>query len=336
MRVTIKDVAREANVATSTVSRVLSNSNKISDETKKRVNNAIKKLNYTPNVVARGLANKKTRILAVILPKEAEDIFSNPFFIQAMKGISICAQEEDYYIMYGFNQDNDNEKEWLKKFINSNLIDGLCLLKVKENDEIIDYLKKIDFPFVVIGRPDNIENMLWVDNDNVKAMYDLVNKLISYGHKKIGFIGAKPKLNVSRDRLKGYKKALEYNNIPINEDLIYEGNDFNKENGEIGTDNILKKLKPTAIVTTDDLLAFGTIEVLNNRELKDISIVGFNNIQISEYQKPALASVDINAEKLGYYATRLIINKLEEKESNINSHIIETKLIERESLKSID
>lgn len=336
MRVTIKDVAREANVATSTVSRVLSNSNKISDETKERVNNAIKKLNYTPNVVARGLANKKTRILAVILPKEAEDIFSNPFFIQAMKGISICAQEEDYYIMYGFNQDNDNEKEWLKKFINSNLIDGLCLLKVKENDEIIDYLKKIDFPFVVIGRPDNIENMLWVDNDNVKAMYDLVNKLISYGHKKIGFIGAKPKLNVSRDRLKGYKKALEYNNIPINEDLIYEGNDFNKENGEIGTDNILKKLKPTAIVTTDDLLAFGTIEVLNNRELKDISIVGFNNIQISEYQKPALASVDINAEKLGYYATRLIINKLEEKESNINSHIIETKLIERESLKSID
>lgn len=336
MRVTIKDVAREANVATSTVSRVLSNSNKISDETKQRVNNAIKKLNYTPNVVARGLANKKTRILAVILPKEAEDIFSNPFFIQAMKGISICAQEEDYYIMYGFNQDNDNEKEWLKKFINSNLIDGLCLLKVKENDEIIDYLKKIDFPFVVIGRPDNIENMLWVDNDNVKAMYDLVNKLISYGHKKIGFIGAKPKLNVSRDRLKGYKKALEYNNIPINEDLIYEGNDFNKENGEIGTDNILKKLKPTAIVTTDDLLAFGTIEVLNNRELKDISIVGFNNIQISEYQKPALASVDINAEKLGYYATRLIINKLEEKESNINSHIIETKLIERESLKSIN
>ena len=336
MRVTIKDVAREANVATSTVSRVLSNSNKISDETKQRVNNAIKKLNYTPNVVARGLANKKTRILAVILPKEAEDIFSNPFFIQAMKGISICAQEEDYYIMYGFNQDNDNEKEWLKKFINSNLIDGLCLLKVKENDEIIDYLKKIDFPFVVIGRPDNIENMLWVDNDNVKAMYDLVNKLISYGHKKIGFIGAKSKLNVSRDRLKGYKKALEYNNIPINEDLIYEGNDFKKENGEIGTDNILKKLKPTAIVTTDDLLAFGTIEVLNNRELKDISIVGFNNIQISEYQKPALASVDINAEKLGYYATRLIINKLEEKESNINSHIIETKLIERESLKSIN
>ena len=336
MKITIKDVAKEANVATSTVSRVLANSDKISDKTKERVNEAIKKLNYTPNIIARGLANNKTRILAVILPKEAENIFANPFFIQAMKGISICAQKEDYYIMYGFNQDHDNEKEWLKKFINSNLVDGICLLKVKEHDEIIEYLKEIEFPFVVIGRPDNIENVLWVDNDNVRAMYDLVNKLISYGHKKIGFIGAKSNLNVSRDRLKGYKKALQDNDIEIDENLIYMANDFNKKYGEIAVNKILKQSQPTAIVTTDDLLAFGVIEVLNSKELNDISIVGFNNIQISEYQKPSLSSVDINSEELGYYATSLLINKLEGREINLNKYIIETKLIERESIKIIE
>ena len=336
MKITIKDVAKEANVATSTVSRVLANSDKISDKTKERVNEAIKKLNYTPNIIARGLANNKTRILAVILPKEAENIFANPFFIQAMKGISICAQKEDYYIMYGFNQDHDNEMEWLKKFINSNLVDGICLLKVKEHDEVIEYLKEIEFPFVVIGRPDNIENVLWVDNDNVRAMYDLVNKLISYGHKKIGFIGAKSNLNVSRDRLKGYKKALQDNDIEIDENLIYMANDFNKKYGEIAVNKILKQSQPTAIVTTDDLLAFGVIEVLNSKELNDISIVGFNNIQISEYQKPSLSSVDINSEELGYYATSLLINKLEGREINLNKYIIETKLIERESIKIIE
>lgn len=336
MKITIKDVAKEANVATSTVSRVLANSDKISDKTKERVNAAIKKLNYTPNIIARGLANNKTRILAVILPKEAENIFANPFFIQAMKGISICAQKEDYYIMYGFNQDHNNEMEWLKKFINSNLVDGICLLKVKEHDEVIEYLKEIEFPFVVIGRPDNIENVLWVDNDNVRAMYDLVNKLISYGHKKIGFIGAKSNLNVSRDRLKGYKKALQDNDIEIDENLIYMANDFNKKYGEIAVNKILKQSQPTAIVTTDDLLAFGVIEVLNSKELNDISIVGFNNIQISEYQKPSLSSVDINSEELGYYATSLLINKLEGREINLNKYIIETKLIERESIKIIE
>lgn len=114
MKVTIKDVAREARVATSTVSRVLANSSKISEETKERVNEAIKKLNYTPSVVARSLANNKTRILAVLLPGGAEVSFENPFFVQAMKGISMYSQKEDYYIMYAFNDSKKDDEEWIK------------------------------------------------------------------------------------------------------------------------------------------------------------------------------------------------------------------------------
>ena len=142
MKVTIKDVAKEANVATSTVSRVLSNSPRISEETKKKVNEAIKKLNYTPNVVARGLANNRTRILAVVLPDGAEKMFSNPFFAQALKGISVCAQKENYYIMYGF-KDECSSDGWIKQFTESNLVDGLCLFNAKDNDEDIEYLKKL-------------------------------------------------------------------------------------------------------------------------------------------------------------------------------------------------
>ena len=118
MKVTIKDVAREAKVATSTVSRVLAKSDKISEETKERVNEAIKKLNYTPSIVARGLAKNKTRILAVILPQGAESSFENPFFVQAMKGISMCAQKENYYIMYTFKEENE---QWIKKFTEGNI-----------------------------------------------------------------------------------------------------------------------------------------------------------------------------------------------------------------------
>ncbi|MCR1952951.1 MULTISPECIES: LacI family DNA-binding transcriptional regulator [unclassified Clostridium] len=335
MKVTIKDVAREANVATSTVSRVLSNSHKISDKTKEKVNEAIRKLNYTPNIIARGLANNRTRILAVILPKEAEDIFSNPFFVQAMKGISIYAQKENYYIMYAFKQEGKDDKEWFRKFIDSNLVDGICLLNSKENDDTIKYLNDIEFPFVVIGRPDEVKNVLWVDNDNVKAMYDLVQMLIDYGHKKIAFVGAKANLNVSRDRLRGYKQALMDNGIEIKSSLIYEAEEFTQINGSYAINRILDGNKPTAIVATDDLLAFGVQEALNDIGIRDVSIAGFNNIPMSEYQNPPLASVDINAEELGFYATKLIINKLEEKSNNKNSYIIDTKLIERESIKKI-
>lgn len=335
MKVTIKDVAREANVATSTVSRVLSNSHKISDKTKERVNDAIKKLNYTPNIIARGLANNKTRILAVILPKEAEDIFSNPFFIQAMKGISIYAQKESYYIMYAFKQEGKDDREWFKKFIDSNLVDGICLLNSKENDDTIKYLNDIEFPFVVIGRPDEVDNVLWVDNDNVRAMYDLVQILINYGHKNIAFVGARSNLNVSKDRFNGYKQALLDNKIEVKGDLIYEAEEFTQINGSYAADIILRKNKPTAIVATDDLLAFGVQEALNKLEIKDVSVVGFNNIPMAEYQNPALSSVDINSEMLGFYASKLIINKLEEKGNSKNSYIIETKLIERDSIRRI-
>ena len=217
MKITIKDVAREAKVATSTVSRVLANSNRISEETKERVNEAIKKLNYIPSVVARGLAKNKTRILAVLLPGEAEVSFENPFFVQAMKGISMCSQREDYYIMYAFNENKENEEEWIKKFTEGNLVDGICLFNVKDNDKTINYLKNKEFPFVVIGRPDEIKDILWVDNDNFTAMYNLTRRLVELGNKEIAFIGAKSEMNVSKDRLNGYKQALFNKDIKIDD-----------------------------------------------------------------------------------------------------------------------
>ena len=149
------------------------------------------------------LANRKSRILGVVLPSEAQDLLLNPFFLQAMKGMSNYAKKKRYYITYAFSEDDREEEDYIKDFINSNLIAGVCLLRVKAEDRSIDYLKKMNFPFVVIGRPEEAEGMLWVDNDNFKATYTLVNKLIQRGHSEIAFIGAKEDLTVTKDRLKG-------------------------------------------------------------------------------------------------------------------------------------
>ena len=307
MKVTIKDVAKEANVATSTVSRVLSNSSRISDETKRKVNDAIKKLNYTPNVVARGLANNKTRILAVILPDGAEKMFSNPFFAQALKGISIYAQKANYYIMCGF-KDEKNGKGWIKKFTESNLVDGLCLFNAKDNDESLEYLKSIEFPYVIIGRPEEVKGVLWADNDNFQAMYTLTQKLVEMGHETIGFIGAKGNLNMSKDRLEGYKNALKSRGIEINEKIIIDCDDFTEECGYKAMESIINNEKISAILTTDDLLAFGAQNKMMESGKNNIAVVGFNNTPLSEYRKVPLASVDVKAEELGYYASKLLID----------------------------
>ena len=122
-----------------------------------------------------------------------------------MQGMSSYAKKKKYYITYAFSDNEKEEVNYIKDFITSNLIAGICLLRLRTDDKSIEYLKRADFPFVVIGRPENPESMLWVDNDNFKSTYNLMNTLIKKGHKDIAFLGAKEELTVTKDRLKGIR-----------------------------------------------------------------------------------------------------------------------------------
>ena len=332
MAVTIKDVAKLANVAPSTVSRVIADNPKISDKTKQKVCQAMKEINYQPNAIARSLANKSTKTLGLILPNTEEDLFMNPFFIQAMRGISVYSQKRGYYIMYNYSNNEGEEVKFIERYINSKWVDGIILLTARQNDKCISYLNKVNHPFVVIGRPEDAENTLWVDNDNEKAMYNVVNSLIEKGHKKIAFIGGPQRFNVTKDRLAGYEKALKDSGIEIDEKLIKEA-EFSEDRGYEEMIKILEYKQPDVVVTTDDLIAFGVLKALAEKKKNEILVVGFNNTPLAEYQTPTLSSVDINSEKLGYHAAQLLIDKLEKKSKNINHYIVDTKLIERESTK---
>ena len=333
MKVTIKEVAKEANVSPSTVSRVISDSPQISEKTKEQVREVINKLKYKPNAIARSLANSKSRIIGVVLPNEAQDLITNPFFIQAMKGMSGYAQSKKYYLMYAFSEDEKSESDYINNFITSNLVDGVCLLRARSDDKSIKYLKKWEFPFVVIGRPENSEDMLWVDNDNFQATYNLVNDFIKKGHKDIAFLGAKKEWNVTKDRLKGFKVACEINGISVQDKNITMRSEFSEKEGMNGTIELLENSDLTAIIVEDDILAFGALKALTQRNIKNIEVVGFNNSPLAEFQTPPLSSVDINAKELGYYAAKILIDSLESNEIGINHYIIDSKLIKRESFK---
>lgn len=330
MSVTIKDVARECNVSPSTVSRVIAGSPRISDETKMRVNEAIKRLNYHPNIIARSLANKATNVIGLILPSEVENLGENPFFIQVMTGISSYAKKEGYHIMYTFCKTEEEELNTIKQYMNSNLVDGIILSVVRFKDKCVHYLQENEFPFVVIGRPEDTKNVLWVDNDNFQAMYNVVNKLIINGHREIAFIGANNQLNVTSDRLSGYKQAHRIHGLNIDENIIIEVEDFKEALGYKAAEELLKRGSLTAVVAVDDLLAIGVVRCLADKNIKDVAVVGFNNIPLTEYQKPSLTSVDINAKKVGYYAAKLLVDRLKNNTKE-KHYIIETKVVERES-----
>ena len=330
MHVTIKDVAKLASVSPSTVSRVIADNPKISDATKKNVFKAMEELNYHPNAIARSLANKSTKILGLILPSTEEDIFKNPFFIQVMTGVSHYAQKNGYYILYTYATSEGEELEHLKKLMFSRWVDGIILTTIRKDDKCIQYLKENEYPFVVVGKPESTDGILWVDNDNFHAMYTVVNQLIQKGHRKIGFIGGPHVLNVTMNRLDGYLRAIENSGIQVDEKLIMR-KEFTEEGGYEAMKNILAYDHPSAIVTTDDLIAFGALKALREEGIDDISVIGFNNTPLAAYQHPTLSSVDINAEKLGSFAARLLIKHLENRDDGINSYIIDTKFVERES-----
>jgi DNA-binding LacI/PurR family transcriptional regulator len=331
MKVTIRNVAEAAQVSTSTVSRVIHDDPRISGETKRKVAAVVKRLNYHPHAVARSLANRSTKTLGIILPNAKEELFMNPFFIQAMRGISIHAQDCGYHLMYAFSKSEEEEVEFIKSYINAKWVEGVILLTVRHNDQCIAYLRSQQYPFVVIGRPEDDNDILWVDNDNFKAMHDVVNFLVDQGNREIAFIGGPLSFNVTLDRLNGYKQALLSRAIAVNPVLVAEGKDFTEEEGHRIFQKMLAERIPEAIVTTDDYLAFGVMEVIAERQLEGISVVGFNNTLRSNYQRPTLTTVDIQPADLGSKAARLLIDHLEKRAVVFKHYIIETRIIERDS-----
>lgn len=335
MRVTIKEVAKEAGVSLSTVSRVLHDNPKITDKTKENVNRVIKKLGYHPNIMASSLAGKSTKTIGIVLPNNSDELFKNTFFINAMRGISIYAQKRGYFLMYSFSKDDEEEVQFIERYIQSGWVSGIVLLNAMENDKCISYLKSTNFPFVLIGTATDSDGVNWVDNDNVEAMFTVVNSLIKKGKRNIAFIGGSKKLRVTFDRFSGYKNALFASNIPRKNEIELFCDSFSEENGYNSMKRLLDIGLIDAVVTTDDLFAFGVLNALKESSVNNIMVTGFNNTPRSSYVTPTLTTVEINADELGENAARLLIDNLENMDQPTKGVTVDTVLLERDTTSTL-
>ncbi|MFJ5714354.1 LacI family DNA-binding transcriptional regulator [Neobacillus sp. NPDC093127] len=333
MNVTIKDVASLANVAPSTVSRVIADSPRISEATKEKVKQAMEQLGYHPNLNARNLASQSTQALGLVMPSSKDVGFQNPFFPTVLQGISEGAQEKNYALHMTTGKSEEEILHAVVQMVQGKRVDGVVLLYSKVEDQVISYLKKRNFPFVLIGKPfTDIEEITHVDNDNVRAMKDATNYLIGLGHKQIGFIGGSLELIVTADRLNGYKKALAEAAIETRGEYIIH-QEFLREGGQEAVRELMQlENPPTALVVADDFMALGVLNTLDELGISvpdDISIVGFNNVLLAEMAKPPLTSVDINIFELGYQASKNLIQKIENNNEPTKRLIISHRLVER-------
>ncbi|MFN3316252.1 MAG: redoxin domain-containing protein, partial [Raineya sp.] len=210
--------------------RVIANSSRISEKTKERVREAMKELGYHPNLNARSLANKSTKTIGVVMPNSAKIAFQNPFFPEVIRGISTKAHQEGFGLYLSTGQTEDEIFEEVKQMVYGGRVDGILLLYSRVDDKVMPFLIEQGFPFVLIGRPYDIDEdqVTFVNNDNFKAAKTVTEYLMLLGHEKIGFIGGNLDYVVTIDHLKGYKQALINANIPVRDDYIVHHEELEK------------------------------------------------------------------------------------------------------------
>ncbi|MFO1446277.1 LacI family DNA-binding transcriptional regulator [Bacillus sp. Bva_UNVM-123] len=339
MAVTIIDVAREAKVSPSTVSRVIADSPRISEQTKRKVREVMERLEYYPNFQARNLAAKSTKTIGVIMSHSTSMAFQNPFFPEVIRGICASAHSSQYGIYLSTGGTEEEIHQEVVSMVQGRKVDGIILLYSRVNDRTMNYLKAEKFPFTMVGRPYKYENEItYIDNDNRKIAHDVVNYLYQLGHRQIAFIGGDLDFVVSRDRLEGYKQALEDANLTYSDAYFIHDQAFKaKENEELHKMMQLAAA-PTAIVAHDDLIAYEIIRCLEELSIhvpNHLSIISFNNHSLSAYVSPPLTSVDISIFELGFEATNFLLEKVRDPNAAVTHHFVQTTLIERESCKNI-
>ncbi|MCT4564819.1 MAG: LacI family transcriptional regulator [Maledivibacter sp.] len=330
MRVTIKDIARLANVSTTTVSRVINNKDEgVGSETRKRIQQIIKDLNYKPSSLARGLVTKKTKSIGLVLP----DI-TNPFFPDLARGV------EDYSVNKGYNaflcnSDNNGEKE--KIYINALMekhVDGLVITSTHNLEEkhILELMEN-KIPIVILDRRFKSKDLHGVYTDNFSGAYEAVRYLIQNGHKSIGCITGPLDTSISKERFEGYKKALKDNGIKYNDRFIVQSN-FKIDGGIKASEELLKNKEITAIFACNDLMAYGVYKTARKLKLnvpEDISVIGFDDISLSQIVTPTLTTVSQPVYEMGYEAAKMLISLIEGKVLKRKVKKLSTKLVVRES-----
>lgn len=312
MAVTINDIAKEAGVSLATVSRVLNNSGYVKDETRKKVSEVIKKLNYTPSAIARSLSKNQTSIIGVIVPDIA-----NPFFGEVIRGISEIADNNNLNII--LCDSNESIKKELRsiKALREQRIRGLIISPTSaDNDVNSEYLKTLNglgIPVVLVDGQLKYSNFSGVFVDNIKGTYDAVETLINEGHKKIAIITGRMTSKPAKDRLLGYEKALIMNNIPLNPEYVFYG-DYSQESGYSLTKEILKlKEKPTAIFVSNNSMTLGCIGALFEKDYKipeDISLVSFDRIDILNTLGFKISHINGPSIELGRIGMNLLLDAL--------------------------
>lgn len=331
----IKDVAKLAKVSTATVSHVINGTRYVSDETKRRVYEAMDALSYRPNSVARSLRSKKSNIIGLLVPIQPEDT-SNFFFMSVAQGIQHVLMENGYHLIFGNSkEDLKTEIEQIKVF-DSKQIDGLIIAPTFDDHRYLKDSLTGNYPVVFIDRKPKNYNGDCVLADGAKGTDEAISYLIQKGHRNIGFITGTLGITSSDSRLEGYRNALTRHGINVDESLI-KVEETSHSSFESGY-NLAKELVSTgrisALFVANNVMTMGALHYLQEREIRipeDIALIGFDDYEWARITRPALSMVKQPSYELGEEAAKLLLKRIKEPAKKPIEILLPTSLVIRDS-----
>lgn len=301
MIATRKDVAELAGVSVATVSYVINRTKNVTAEVQERVEAAIRELNYSPNLVARSLATRKTQHVAMLVNN-----LKNPYYTEMLAGAQAVASKKGYIVSI-IMVDYAAPEETLK--LASRGLDGVIVATVQA-DETIRFLDG-RIPYATAS-----ENLYCSYKEGI---FEAVKSLKEYGHTDIAFLSGL-RMGESHERYRYLTEALKYYNLPVNRNLMVDGNRREETNEAAGVEAMQELIDRgesfTAVFAVNDLMAFGAMSALAKNGLKvpeDVSVIGCDNLEIGRYFLPALSTLDVSAFKMGKYLMKELISKIENK-----------------------
>lgn len=330
--VTIKDIAKLANVAQSTVSKALNNRPGISARTREHIVNIAKAHNFVPDAAGKALKNRFTNNIGVVFCREDYPL-RNPFFSRILEGIESEIAFNHYNLVLQLIP--NHEETTIPKMIRERQVDGIVLIGVR-NKAFIERLQQAGTPFILIDPRDYFPQCPQVVIDNENGTFLATDYLLRNGHRQIGFISGDLTIPSFTERFNGYKKALAFHHIPFSKRLVKTGG---FEAGYQQAQQLLKLSKrPSAVVAAYDISALHAYRAINDAGLRipeDISVVGFDDIDLAKMAIPALTTVRVYKEQMGSVAVRQLRTIIHTENSAAFTPIIPVKLIERDSVKKI-
>ncbi|HZW02704.1 MAG TPA: LacI family DNA-binding transcriptional regulator [Anaerolineaceae bacterium] len=328
----LEDIARQAGVSRSTVSRVINEHPNVREDVRKRVLDVIQVTGYHPNVAARTLASQRTWMIGLVLPRSVSSFFADPYYPRLTQGIAHACNQYNYTLALFLLGSKEDEEKVFPRLMRKSMVDGVLFQSAHDGDHLVDRLVESGMPVVMAGRPLTTNAVSYIDVDNVNAAYNATSHLIRLGRKRIAHIAGPTNSAVGIDRQRGYLQALTERDWPVDPRLMADG-DFTEAGGYYAMQKLLPA-KPDAVFAASDLMALGAMRAVGEAGLRipeDVAMVGFDDLPIAVQPKPQLTTVRQPVYQFGYNAVELLIDRIETDNPSPRRVIMDTELIVRES-----